>query len=68
MLTLKVGEVVQIGPNIRIQLGEKVSGRRCQLAINAPIEIPVRRLGLAKVIDYEGETPNEYANDEVDPT
>ncbi|MDX8398034.1 MAG: carbon storage regulator [Mariprofundaceae bacterium] len=53
VLRRKQGEVIRIGENIRIVVQDIQQGRVVKLAIDAPLDIPVHRLEIYKIIQQE---------------
>lgn len=55
VLRRKVGEAIRINDNIRIIIQEVQQGRIVRFAIDAPVEVPVHRLEIYRLIQKENQ-------------
>ena len=58
VLTHKEGEVLEIGSDIRIHV-KRIKGNWVRLSIEAPREVPLRRLSAAEVAKRNDQTADD---------
>ena len=72
MLTQKEGEVLQVGPDVRIYI-KRIKGNWVRLCIDAPRDVHLQRIPAHEVVDgaranREETAPPERAHDNADGT
>ncbi len=56
VLRRKAGDVICIGNDIRVVIQEVQPGRGIRFAIDAPVEVPIHRLEIYKIIQQENQS------------